>query len=293
MTAIRPIFSSIYLSLIALAAVFLLSVVPAKSAQAETFNTCAGFITSLPFTITTQGTWCMKNDLTTSDGTQGYAAITVATNNVTIDCNDFKLGGLAAGAATSAAGIFADNRDNVTIRHCNIRGFYFGAYLNNGSGHLVEDNRFDGNTTNGIVVGGDRSIIRRNLVIATGGLNDRTYGIYSSGSVDILDNTVNRVTSGSVNGNSYGIYTANNPDGRISGNSVRGVVKGGSGTAYGIYTFSSGRIMLGNNQVVGDGSAGSIGLYCNSAQGRATGNVVGGFATNISTCSGTSNEIVY
>jgi parallel beta-helix repeat protein len=265
---------------------------PIVSHAAQSYDNCTGFITSLPATITTQGTWCLNADLTTAI-TSGVA-ITVAANNVTIDCNDFKLGGLAAGAGTQTAGIFANTRDNLTIRRCNIRGFYYGTYLANGSGHLVEDNRFDSNTNTGIFVASDRSIIRRNLVIATGGSSNAGpfIGIYSFGSVDVLDNTVNSVTASGTNAYAFGIYTDTNPDGTISGNRVRGVVKTGAGLAHGLYNYSSGRITLRNNDVVGDGSAGGIGLSCATAQGRATGNVIGGFATAINTCSGTNNEIV-
>jgi hypothetical protein len=259
---------------------------------AQSYDNCTGFITSLPATITTQGTWCLNADLTTAI-TSGNA-ITVAANNVTIDCNDFKLGGLAAGAATQTNGIFAYSRDNLTIRRCNIRGFFYGTYLVNGSGHLIEDNRFDSNTNTGIDVESNRSIIRRNLVIATGGVSSSLlpYGIYSQGSVDVLDNTVNGVTASAPNDSAYGIYTFNNTDGSISGNRVRGLVKTGTGLAYGIYNFGSGRITMRNNEVVGDGSAGSVGVYCDSPQGRVTGNVIGGFATAINLCSGTNNEIV-
>jgi hypothetical protein len=292
MSPIRQLQSSIVSAFMALTAIFFIGLVPATPAQAETFNTCAGFITSLPFTITTQGIWCLNADLTTAI-TSG-SAITVAANNVTIDCNDFKLGGLAAGAGTTTFGIFADSRDNLNIRRCNIRGFLIGAYLLNGSGHLIEDNRFDSNTFVGIDVTSNRSIIRRNLIIATGGssVSATPSGIYSSGSVDIIDNIVNGVMANGTNTNAYGIQTSANPDGSISGNRVRGLVKTGTASAYGILNFTSGRITLRNNDVVGDGSAGSIGLLCASAQGRATWNVVGGFATNISTCSGTNNEIV-
>jgi nitrous oxidase accessory protein NosD len=269
-----------------------LAAAPTRVHAAQSYDNCTGFITSLPATITTQGTWCLNADLTTAI-TSGNA-ITVAANNVTIDCNDFKLGGLAAGAGTQAYGISADTRDNLTIRRCNIRGFRFGTYLVNGSGHLIEDSRFDSNTYLSIGVASNRSIIRRNLVIATGGSSfiGPSVGIVSYGSVDVLDNTVNGVTATGTNNNAFGIQTFNNPDGRISGNSVRGVVKVGTGITYGIYNSGSGRITLRNNDVVGDGSTGSTGLYCNTAQGRATGNVVGGFATTINTCSGTNNEIV-
>jgi hypothetical protein len=264
---------------------------PTSVHAAQSYDNCTGFITSLPATITTQGTWCLNADLTTAI-TSGNA-ITVAANNVTIDCNDFKLGGLAAGAGTQAYGISADTRDNLTIRRCNIRGFQFGTYLNNGSGHLIEDNRFDSNTGVGVLVASDRSIIRRNLVIATGGssIANNSIGIYGIGSVDVLDNTINGVTASGTNADAVGIESSNNPDGSISGNRVRGLVKAGTGAAIGIGNYSAGRITLRNNDVVGDGSTGS-GLLCSTTQGRATGNVVGGFATAISNCGGTNNEIV-
>jgi nitrous oxidase accessory protein NosD len=285
MSFLRALLITVTVSLIAL-------LNPTTVLAAQSYDNCTGFITSLPATITTQGTWCLNADLTTAI-TSGNA-ITVAANNVTIDCNDFKLGGLAAGAATQTVGILAYTRDNLTIRRCNIRGFQVGTYLFKGSGHLVEDNRFDSNTFIGVDVDSNRSIIRRNLVIATGGSSvaGPSIGIYGIGSVDVLDNTINGVTANSTNNDASGIYTSSNPDSRISGNSVRGVVKAGTGTAYGIYNYNSVRIMLGNNQVVGDGSVGSIGLSCATAQGRTTGNVIGGFATAISGCSGTNNEIV-
>src|SRR5690606_24652633 len=74
---------------------------PARAAQS--YDACTGFIDSVPATISTQGVWCLRKDLSTNI-TSGNA-ITIATNNVTIDCNDFKLGGLAAGNGSNAFGI--------------------------------------------------------------------------------------------------------------------------------------------------------------------------------------------
>ena len=137
-------------------------------ARAETYQTCTGFIDSLPATISTQGTWCLRKDVST--GMTSGAAITIAANNVTIDCNHFKLGGLAAGSATTATGIQASStRQNVAIRQCNIRGFRFGVMLDGGAGHLIEDNAFDGNTTFGMYVAGGVGIeCTDNLATARG-----------------------------------------------------------------------------------------------------------------------------
>src|SRR5688500_7900792 len=89
----------------------LLALAPGASRAAESYDNCTGFIDSLPAVITKQGTWCMRKDLSTAIDTGN--AITVATNNVTIDCNDFKIGGLAAGVDTLAHGIVAADRKSV------------------------------------------------------------------------------------------------------------------------------------------------------------------------------------
>src|SRR5688572_11288780 len=72
---------------------------------ARSYDTCTGYVESLPATIGSPGQWCLRRDLSTAQ-TSG-AAITVAANNVTLDCNDFKLGGLSAGLDTLAHGMAA------------------------------------------------------------------------------------------------------------------------------------------------------------------------------------------
>jgi hypothetical protein len=267
---------------------------PRPAQAAESYDNCTGFIDSVPATISTQGTWCLRQDISTAI-TSGVA-ITIATNNVTIDCNDFKLGGLAAGAGTLAYGINASNRLNATVRHCNIRGFYIGLLLSGaaGGGHTVEDNRFDGNTWIGLWTEGDGSVVRRNRVFDTGGSTSglQPWGLLAYNSADVLDNTVAGVaaTSGG-NGTVHGITTSTNLDGRVVGNGVRGLVKDGTGIAYGISNFSSNRLTLVGNHVVGDGSTG-VGLLCQGANDSATDNVISGFATGISICSDDGGNVV-
>ncbi|HMB42890.1 MAG TPA: right-handed parallel beta-helix repeat-containing protein, partial [Luteimonas sp.] len=140
-----------------------------RAHAAQSYDNCVGYITTLPAVITTQGTWCLKQDLATAI-TSG-SAITINNNNVTIDCNDFKLGGLSAGTGTLSSGIYAVSRSNITVRRCNVRGFFIGVnlYATTTGGNLVEDNRLDGNTLEGLSVFGDGSIVRRNVITNTGG----------------------------------------------------------------------------------------------------------------------------
>jgi hypothetical protein len=260
---------------------------PRTGQAAESYDSCNGFITSLPAVIATQGTWCLKQDLSTAM-TSGDA-ITINTSNVTIDCNNFKLGGLAAGLGTLTRGIYAFNRLNATVRHCNIRGFHNGVRFegSSGGGHAVEDNRFDGNTAVGIDVEGDGSVVQRNRVFDTGSTTQNPYaiGILTSYSVDVLDNTVSGVVARSGGGgNAYGIYTNGNPDGRIVGNGIRGVTKDGAGAVMGIYNESTGRLIITGNHLVGDGSPNSLGIFCVGANGSAKENVISGFAGALDTC---------
>src|SRR6478735_8356973 len=117
---------------------------------APSYDACTGFIPSLPTTITQQGVWCLNKDLATAITTGD--AIAINTNNVTIDCNGFKLGGLLAGLGTQTTGIHANGRSNITLRDCNIRGFAVGVSLegSSGSGHRIERNRVEGSTFAGI-----------------------------------------------------------------------------------------------------------------------------------------------
>ena len=218
--------------IVLLAVALLAPVLSLPAYAAQSYDNCTGFIDSLPATISSQGTWCLRHDLSTAI-TSGIA-ITVATNNVTIDCNDFKLGGLAAGTGMGSYGIVAYDQPNLTVRHCNIRGF-LGGLVATGGGHRIEDNGFDGNTWVALDVEGAGSTIRGNRVIDTRGstyIAGDAYGIYAGSGVDVLDNTVNGVAStpnGSGNAWAYGIVTESQGEGSVTGNRVRGVAASGAG----------------------------------------------------------------
>jgi len=252
-------------------------------------------ITTLPATISQQGLYCLAQDFSTS-ATSGNA-ITINTNNVTIDCNDRRLGGLAAGAGTVANGIHASGRANITVRNCQVRGFRYGISLH-GSGHTVEDNRLDGNTTIGIYVGGEGSVVRGNRVRETGGNAAHTgpKGIRTVDNVDIIDNTVTGVVATAGSGESaWGIDTWKNHRGVIAGNRIRGVRADGSAPAHGISNSVSGRISLVENRIINAGPANiaSSAMSCSDADGIATGNHVNGYAGGIKYCTdGGRNTVV-
>jgi len=282
----------------ALGCLLLLGALPSAHA-AESYDSCIGFITSIPAVIATQGTWCLKQDLATAM-TAGNA-ITINTNNVTINCNDFKLGDLAAGSGTATIGIYATNRQNVTVRRCNIRGFYRGILIfGTGGGHVAEDNRLYGNTSIGMWVAGDGSVVRRNIVSDTGGSTyyqegENVFGIYTQNEVDVVDNTVSGVWAIAVvnpYGNATGIHTSSDDASSIIGNRVRGLAPVGEfGFAYGISNFVNGRLAIRDNDVIGGGNPGSGMLCTNGGLARAKGNVINGFITGLNGCVDDGNVI--
>jgi len=262
---------------------------PARAGQS--YDNCSGFIDSVPTTITTQGVWCLRADLSTAI-TSGNA-ITVNANNVTIDCNEFKLGGLGGGAASTAWGVLS-TRLNTTVRNCNIRGFFRGVSLTNGSGYLVESNRFDGNLFYGIYVSGSGSVIRGNLVFDTGGSSGSpgaAYAIEAVGGVDVLDNTVTNVAGNANDAVNFGIFTASNGNGTVERNRVKGIVANPDGYAYGIFNGNSGRILVRDNNLQGLNHPNSVGIGCTSNQGTAGGNFITGFGFAVEACANINNTV--
>jgi hypothetical protein len=254
---------------------------PHAARAAQSYSTCTGFITTLPATISAQGVWCLKQDLATAI-TSGIA-ITIAANNVTIDCNDFKLGGLAAGTTSSVAGIYAYNLQNATIRHCNVRGFKFGIALYGGGGHLVEDNRLDNNLQVGITTSGVHNRVRRNAVYDTGGFAGGTQSKAISAIGDIEGNIVDGVFTDGQTQVVVGIEAHGNRV-RVRNNRIGGLATS-SGPVYGIDISPSNADVLvsGNSIVAAASGTGGDGINANSTT-FCTDNTVANFSTAISSC---------
>ncbi len=260
----------------------LLGGLAAAPVQAETFHTCGTTIASVPTVITTAGVYCLSHDVNTAI-TSG-SAIAINSNNVTLDCNGYKIGGLAAGSGSNTIGVYAASaRQNITVRNCGIRGFLEGIDLAGGAGHLVEDNRLDNNLYAGIVVQGDNNRIRRNAVYDTGGNStaDQSFGISASG--DVIDNTVAGVFDIGPSPNNRGILmTGDSTEAR--GNQVRGIATSGSGEVAGIIVYADG-VTLRNNSVSEQALTFGEGIFgAGSSNTICTGNTIFKFSAPITFC---------
>jgi hypothetical protein len=243
---------------------------PARSETVECI-----VISAIPITISAQGVYCLKSNLAAS--LPSGAMITIATNNVSIDFNGYKLGGQAAGPATTASGISANGQLNVVVRNGSVRGFRRGIEIVGGSGHLIEGMTFDANTQAGIYLSSvQNAIARGNRVVNTGGtaFATDTYGIYADGSdVRVLDNDVSDTSrnSGNVN-NAFGIRVfafASIFDGNRVTNSGD----------YGIYSSNNLHLSISGNRIHNSATTGVIGVRTNTGPSICRDNTVTGFTT--------------
>ena len=271
------------LSMRRLLAALLLSSCTLPAVAAESYDACVGFIDTLPVTISTQGNWCLRKDLATAVVTG--AAITINANNVTIDCNGFKIGGLAAGASSTAIGIQTEKL-NATVRNCAIRGFYIGISAW-GSGHLVEDNRIDQSLVTGISVSGDGNLVQRNRIFDTGTAHGQAKAIWAA--ADIRDNTIDGVMGHVI----AGIW-ADGWGSEVRGNRVRGLVPDAEGISQGI-KGRDGQQSIIDNKVLG-GTSGALlgaGITASGELAFCRDNLIANFTGGMIGCDDNGGNVIH
>lgn len=234
---------------VASALVVLALVLGATPARAETQN-CTP-ITTLPAVIGAPGAYCFTGDLSTP--IMFGNAIEIQTDEVVLDLNGFKLGGLAAGPGTFAVGIFAQNRAGITIKNGTIRGFWRGIALQDSGAsqdHVVEVIRADQNRFTAIQVDGASVLIRDNQVVATGG------------------STI------APDSNSYGIR-AEGEDPRVLDNNVANTVGVGAGAGTAIQLSSASRGLVVNNRI----TVADVGIDMSTSTGKFYSNLTSNVTT--------------
>ncbi len=263
------------LACVAAALAAFLSCAPAK---AET--TLCTEITALPFTITAQGVYCLKQNLNVNIASGN--AITINAGNVVIDFNDFRVNNLAA-VTNTASGVFAENRKNVTLRNGFIRGFHRGVYLleataNASGGHLVTSMKIADCGHVGIHVQGDGSVVRENRVRNIGG------GTSTSASGILLRDADDGLIAGNIvsdvseTAETHGVYVSISNRVQVTDNDISNV--DGSASDQGIGLFAVNRAIIAGNVLLNEAVAGTGGIVDgvnNSASIACFDNEIGGF----------------
>jgi hypothetical protein len=165
---------------------------------------CSGqtTITSVPYTINSSGTYLLASDLQFPVGPGN--AITVDANNVTIDFGGHSLSTPVHPTGPASYGIYADNRNGITVTNGEINGFAFGIYFTYTSGtvinggHLVEKMRLV-NCNYGIHQGvGQGSVFQFNQIRITSGEGFAGINLDSSVGDRVSDNIISSYYNGQV-----------------------------------------------------------------------------------------------
>jgi len=178
----------------------------APSARAET--TQCTVITAAPYTITTQGIYCLADDLKV--GLAIGPAIEIAANNVVLDLNGHRLTN-SGGTATQATGVYAAQRQNIVVKNGTVQGFWSAVNFQFVVGAVIERIRSDRSLHTGINANSESVIVRDNLILNTGGwtgngANADAFGVVVAGAANhVLHNDIVTVTK-QGSGNAYGIY---------------------------------------------------------------------------------------
>lgn len=264
---------------LAVAAMATLMLWPSHARAGQSRDNCVGYIDSLPAQLNTQGTWCMRGNLTTNLDSGG--GIQINLNNVVVDCNGYRIENTSPG--NRSMGVWASGNNHV-IRNCDVRGYFVGMIVS-GQSNTIEDNRILDSGHVGVQVD-PATTIRRNQILRTGG--DTTFEGHIAGIVggsDISDNLVDGVFANptvNLNGFVSGISTSGN--GVVTRNRIRNLAPAGTGSATGIEADGSAYITY--NHIVGPGIliTRHRSINCPRGENHARDNIANGWATNSIAC---------
>ena len=272
----------------AVIAAALASVAAGPAAAADDHDSCVGFIDELPVVISTQGTWCMRGNLTFMVDVADIA-VQVQVPGVTIDCQGSRLVGKPTSYGLPRWAIVS-YQPATTVRGCDLEDFQVPIELR-GDHSVAENNHVRGARERGILLSGAGGTVRGNViekVVGLGGENiGWAFGISVFGSIDVIDNTVSGVQS-AEGSDAWGILAAWNesPDETVivSGNRVRDVVPSDGGESAGIAVKLDRYVVRGNMVTVPDAG---VGVYCQSGSdgARLSDNIViGGTLSPLWSC---------
>jgi hypothetical protein len=207
---------------------------------------CTFEFTSLPYTINSSGTYCLKNTMFVN--LSSGAAITIGGGyQVTVDLRGFALINVLSSTST-AVGVQGIGKSNVTVRNGRLQGFRQGVVLDDspaaeGERNVVEDVQVDQARHTGILIDGRGSRVRRCAVTYYGVADPigAPVGIQVGGSGNVVEDNVveeslssngrgivaygtNHVVVGNrvTNPQNYGLFLANSPTTKYRDNLVVG-----------------------------------------------------------------------
>lgn len=260
----------------------------------------------LPLTISEPRSYYLTETINFS--VTNTEAITIESNDVTIDLMGYSLIGPGKAAGTVGSGIrIINSNSNIEIRNGTIRNFrWTGIYSNNSNSknHRIIGVRVLSNGDSGVSLGGPSLLVKDCTASKNGVFGLRTGGesvmtgntAYGNGANGISSSDGSVITNNTTTNNNYGIYAASNcviSGNMVSDNASSGIyVPSGAGCVItgnvvsdnlsnGIYVSTSGSVITGNLTTNNTGIGISAGAYALVDQNVSYSN-----GTNLSTGTG-------
>jgi len=214
--------------------VFAFDIQPAKTEQGTIYIRADGKVEGTAYIRTSDNiTYVFYADIIND-------SIIVQRDNIVIDGNGHVLQGPGNGRA-----IDLSQRTNVTIKHIQVNGFWFGIYFNSSSSNSIGGNNI-ANNVHGVYLNSSSNNNARGNNMTN---NDECIDLYASSS--------NNISGNNISGNSMdGIYLYSSSSNSISGNNI-------ANNAYGMFLYaSSSNSISGNNMT---NNSWGVDLYASSS----------------------------
>jgi hypothetical protein len=283
----------------AIGATALLTFMAAASFPVAAETTICTQITSIPWTISTPGVYCLNSDFNVILPSHGVA-ISINASNVTLDLNRHLLNSVPTTTNPYTYGIVLTQQRNVVIKNGALQGFYVAIGLYDNSpytttqSNLIEDIAAEGSTAFALYVEGQGNVVSHNRVTRTGG-PAAAIGILVAGPDNVVRNN-EVIGTGNLRQSGYAIYGYGCTGLIVEDNRVSGVTSQGSASSVGVYFYSSSHGVIRNNSVdkadtSGAGYAQSYGIAFDSSTDNAVvGNQITTFYYGIYASSGSSAQ---
>ncbi len=258
--------------------------------QAGTCPAPSPVISSCSQIIDAPGNYTLESDLNSTGG--DCITFVSSANGSTLDCNHHNLTTPRSGNT----GIYLSYVGGMTVKNCNINGFYNGIYLDYSRSNNITDNTANSGSGSGIylhfssggnIISGNRmnqngfagisfEVANNNVFIGNNASSNGEHGVYLSYS------SGNNLTDNTANSNSnYGFVLVDSSGNTLTGNNASSNGNPGIGILY----SSSSNNVTGNTACNNRGSP-QYDIRCDSAQPGDGGNI----CTNLNcvgvTCSG-------
>lgn len=214
-------------------------------------------ITTIPYTISSPGYYELGSNISSTNS--NFSAITINSDNVTLDLKNYTLSNSGAGPNTISNGVYANQRKNVTIQNGAVSNFLYGIRLEDTStnysvsNYLVKNVKTLSNTFRGMCISGTNNSVTCCIVDDTQGCtffsNAFSCGIEVKGVCNYVARNVISTVFPQGTGEGLGISVSDGGNGSlIEDNKIINATLASS--SYGIWVGGNSNVVCNNNTII-------------------------------------------